>query len=128
MTSSRPYLLRALEQWIVDNDMTPFVVVDAQAENVDVPREYVEAGKIVLNIAPTAVANLNIDNEYLSFSARFSGKSREIWVPIDAVMAIYSRENGQGMVFAEEPSTPSPDPDNSPTNKKPDRPELKLVK
>jgi len=102
MTSSRPYLLRALNEWILDNDLTPHIVVDATYENVVVPRQYVEADKIVLNISPNAVNGFNITNEYISFSARFSGKSMEVFVPVSAVQALYSKENGQGMVFNED--------------------------
>ena len=102
MTSSRPYLLRALNEWIVDNDLTPHIVVDATHENVVVPTQYIEGNKIVLNISPNAVSNFNISNEYICFSARFSGKAMEIFVPVSAVLALYSKENGQGMVFNEE--------------------------
>ncbi len=107
MTSSRPYLLRALNEWIIDNDLTPHIVVDATYENVVVPTQYVEADKIVLNIAPSAVSNFNITNEFISFSARFSGKAMEIFVPVASVMALYSKENGQGMVFNDERANPA---------------------
>lgn len=107
MTSSRPYLLRALNEWILDNDLTPHIVVDATYENVVVPTQYVEADKIVLNISPGAVSNFNITNEYICFSARFSGKAMEIFVPVTAVLALYSKENGQGMVFNEEKANPA---------------------
>ena len=123
MSSSRPYLLRALNDWINDNGMTTHVVVDANARDVQVPREFVESGKIVLNISPVAVQGLILENEFLSFSARFSGKAMDIYVPISAVMAIYAKENGQGMVFTEEPSSPPPD-DPGPD----DKPKLRLVK
>ena len=122
MSSSRPYLLRALNDWIIDNGMTTHVVVDANAKDVQVPREFVEAGKIVLNISPAAVQHLVLDNHFLSFSARFSGKAMDIFVPINAVMAIYAKENGQGMVFTDDPSPPPEDP--APD----DKPKLRLVK
>jgi stringent starvation protein B len=102
MTPSRPYLLKALYHWILDNHMTPHVVVDAGYEGVIVPREYVEDNQIVLCIADESVHGLRMDNEYLSFSARFSGVSRDIYLPIMSISAIYSEENRKGMVFAEE--------------------------
>jgi stringent starvation protein B len=129
MTSSRPYLIRALSEWILDNDMTPHIVVDAQHEDVVVPTQYVENGKIVLNVSPTAVRDLQVSNETLSFSARFSGQAMDVYMPIMAVLAIYARENGQGMVFADDESTPpSPDKPTSNATDKKNRPNLKLVK
>jgi stringent starvation protein B len=124
MTSSRPYLLRAIYEWIVDNEMTPYILVDAESEGVHVPRQYVENGKIVLNVGPRAVEALDIDNDHVSFSARFSGQPVEVVFPVIASLAIYARENGQGMVFNEEDGghTPEPSPD------KPSRPKLKVVK
>jgi len=132
MTSSRPYLLRALNEWIVDNSLTSHIVVDANQDNVVVPLDYVESGKIVLNVSPFAVQNLAIDNEFVTFSARFSGKAMSISVPINAVMAIYAKENGQGMVFADEVSTPAketaePQIEES-KEKAAERPSLTLVK
>ena len=105
MTSSRPYLLRALNEWILDNDLTPHIVVDASQENVVVPTQYVESDKIVLNISPGAVSGFDISNEFITFSARFSGKAMDIFVPVSAVLALYAKENGQGMVFNEEKSS-----------------------
>lgn len=102
MTSSRPYLIRAIYQWIVDNGATPHLLVDAGMGGVRVPREFVENNKIILNIGPMAVHGLTLGNEQVDFSARFSGKSRQVYVPVQAVLAIYARENGQGMVFNEE--------------------------
>jgi len=110
MTSNRPYLLRALYQWIQDNGMTPHVLVEASAEGVDVPASAVHGDKVVLNLSPQAVRELNIENDWLSCIARFSGHSTALQVPVGAVLAIYARENGQGMMFAEPDSTP-PDPD-----------------
>ncbi|MBK1692702.1 ClpXP protease specificity-enhancing factor [Ectothiorhodospira mobilis] len=100
MTSSRPYLIRAIYEWIVDNGLTPHLLVDA-AQDVVVPREYVEAGRIVLNVAPMAVNGLHIGNEEVTFSARFGGRPMNVQVPVERVLAIYTRENGQGMMFAE---------------------------
>ena len=109
MTSTRPYLIRAFYEWIVDNGCTPHIVVNAEAPAVDVPTEYVEGGQIVLNIAMAAVQSLQLDNDAISFQARFGGVARYVFVPVRAVMAIYAKENGRGMVFAEEDETPPPD-------------------
>ncbi|NBY63318.1 MAG: ClpXP protease specificity-enhancing factor [Betaproteobacteria bacterium] len=96
--STKPYLIRALYQWCVDFQFTPYLSVFVD-ELVQVPMEYVNKGEIVLNISPTACQELKIDNELISFKARFNGVSREIWIPTSHVMAIYSRENSQGMSF-----------------------------
>ncbi len=115
MTSNQPYLLRAFFDWIVDNDLTPYIVVDATNEVVEVPQEFVKDGQIVLNISPSACVNFYLDKDGLSFQARFSGQPRRISMPCHAVLAIYARENGAGTVFAAEPveestaaDTPSP--------------------
>jgi len=125
MTSNRPYLLRALYEWITDNGLTPYILVDAQAQGVDVPAEAVQKGKVVLNIAAVATRELVLDNERIHFSARFSGRPCQIDIPMDAVIAIYARENGQGMMFAQDGNEPPPadDPDDPPA-----RPNLKVVK
>ena len=102
MTSTRPYLLRALYEWMVDNDLTPHLLVDASLEHVEVPMQYIEDDKITLNITPSAVRDLEIGNDYLSFSARFSGKAENILAPIRSVLAIYAKENGEGMVFSDD--------------------------
>lgn len=99
MTSQRPYILRALYEWIADNGMTPHVLVDARAPGVRVPAHTVKDGQVVLNIAERAVARLDMDNEALRFSARFGGVSQSVVVPIAAVIAIYARETGQGMAL-----------------------------
>lgn len=128
MTPSRPYLIRALYEWIVDNQLTPHLLVDATLDGVEVPRQFVEDGRIILNVSPTATHNLMLANEAVSFSARFAGKDTAVLVPIDAVLAIYARENGQGMMFAEETgSGPTPPDDGGPADDKP-KPSLKLVK
>ena len=130
MTSSRPYLLRALNEWIMDNTMTPHIVVDASGDGVIVPLQFVENGKIVLNISPFAVRDLLLNDESILFSARFAGKSMNVVVPVANVLAIYAKENGQGMVFSDDlGNTPVPpnsplDPDSSPIGE----PKLKLVK
>lgn len=128
MTSSRPYLIRALYQWIVDNGVTPYILVDAEVEGVDVPAQYIQDNKIVLNIAPMAVQGLTLGDEVISFSARFSGKSVNLLVPTQAVMAIYARENGQGMMFNEEPGSPTPPDDSGPDKDEKSRPSLRVVK
>lgn len=135
MASSRPYLVRALHEWILDNDGTPHIVVDAGVQGVEVPADYVSNGQIVLNIRTGAVQGLEIHNDALSFSARFGGVPMLVYVPMRAVMAIYARENGQGMVFGREPGSPDPDgggepadeheADSSPSSGKPN---LKVVK
>ena len=99
MTSSRSYIARALYEWILDNDCTPYILVDAMCRGVEVPREFVRDGQIVLNISPAAVRALVIDNEIITFDGRFGGEALTITVPVDALMAIYARENGQGMIF-----------------------------
>lgn len=102
MTSSRPYLLRAIYDWLVDNSLTPYLLVDATLENVTVPLEHVQDGKIILNISPNAVQALALENDYVSFNARFSGKAMDIYIPMAAAMALYAQENGKGMMFPEE--------------------------
>ncbi len=99
MTPSRPYLVRAIYEWLVDNNATPYLLVDATQANVRVPTQHVKDGKIVLNIAPHAVKDLFIRNEGISFSARFGGVPMMVSAPMAAVAAIYARENGQGMFF-----------------------------
>ena len=110
MTSHRPYLLRALNDWIADNGMTPHLLVDATRPGVQVPAQAVSDGKVVLNIAERAVARLLIDNDTVSFTARFGGVSHPVVVPISAVLAIYARETGQGMALPEDPSGPHDEP------------------
>ena len=123
MTTSRPYLVRAIHEWILDNEMTPHLLVDMEGEGVDVPVQQGQNGKIVLNISPEAVEGLMLGNDAIGFRARFGGISRDVYVPIDSVLAIYSKENGRGMVFNED--DPSPDDSASKSSKRPD---LKIVK
>lgn len=99
MTTSKPYLIRAIHEWILDNRMTPHLVVDANYPAVRVPLEFVNEGRIVLNISPGAIQSLLIGNDWIEFNARFGGTAREVLVPIEAVVGIFTRENGQGMVF-----------------------------
>jgi len=126
MTSSRPYLIRAMYEWIVDNEMTPHILVDADGEGVLVPREYVENGKIVLNVGPIAVQGLILGNDEVTFSARFSGNSVRMQVPVISVLAVYARENGKGMMFGEDGNEPPPSQGPEPDT--PPRPHLKVVK
>lgn len=102
MTPNRPYLLRAFFDWIVDNQCTPHLVVNADFPAVQVPTQFVQDGQIVLNISPSAVTQFAMDNQQLSFNARFGGQPMQVYVPMGAVLAIYARENGEGTVFTAE--------------------------
>ena len=102
MTSHRPYLLRALYEWIADNGLTPHLLVDATLPGVQVPKHAINDGRIVLNVAQRAVAGLEMTNDIIRFSARFGGVSHAVSVPVGAVLAIYARENGQGMALPPE--------------------------
>ena len=118
MSSNRPYLLRAIYDWISDNNLTPYLLIDATCQGVRVPPQVIKNGQVVLNIAMRAVANLELGNDWIGFSARFSGVSQVVRVPVGAVLALYAQENGQGMMFpAEEEGgdTPPPAPDEPPT-------------
>jgi len=136
MTSTRPYLLRAMHEWMLDNDLTPQVVVDASAGDVRVPQQYVQDGRIVLNVSPSAVRNLSLGNDSLEFLARFGGAPFQVSVPTRQVLAIVARENGAGMAFPEEgdgaqaadPGPGDPPPDPSPDPPPGGRPRLKVVK
>lgn len=132
MTSSRPYLIRAMYEWMVDNRMTPHLLVFADQPGVVVPQEHVDEGKIVLNISPTAVRDLVLGNEEITFSGRFSGRPMNIIVPVQCAVGIYTRENGKGMVFSPEEESPDPDgtstSEKDSTNKPSNRPSLRVVK
>ena len=106
MKSTRPYLIRAFYDWIVDNDCTPHVVVNAEMQHVEVPIDYVENGQIVLNVSMTAVKSLRLGDDAIEFEARFNGVPHVVYVPAQAVMAIYAKENGRGMVFADDDNLP----------------------
>ncbi len=133
LKSRRPYLLRAMHEWISDNHQTPHIVVDASVTGVEVPRQYVQDGKIILNVSLNATSGLNLGNEAVMFRARFGGATHDVTVPIAAVMGSYARETGQGKIFSEadapipppesppEPSAPTPEPKRT-------RPTLKVVK
>ncbi|MBP3364746.1 MAG: ClpXP protease specificity-enhancing factor [Pseudomonas sp.] len=137
MNSSRPYLVRALYEWIVDNDCTPHMLVNSDYPKVQVPAGFASDGQIVLNVSPTTVRQLHMDNEAVSFEGRFGGVPHTLYVPIAAILGVYARENGQGMVFdLEEPleadDEVEPDDDGPPPGSEPPRPtgrpSLKVVK
>ena len=118
MTSTRPYLIRAFYDWIVDNACTPHIVVNATLPGVSVPVEYVDGGQIVLNVSLSAVQGLALGDHAIEFQARFGGMVRQVHAPISSIMAIYAKENGRGMVFADDdadlplpPSGPGTDED-----------------
>ena len=137
LPSTRPYLIRALYEWCTENGFTPYVAVKVD-QTVQVPREYVQGGEIVLNVSYDATSSLKLGNEFIEFKARFGGQPRDIMVPIGRVMAIYARENGQGMAFpvAEDEVTPQADASAQETDEDPpplpptggQRPALKRVK
>ncbi len=102
MTSSKPYLVRALYEWILDNDNTPYILVDTGNDQVLIPNGISSDGKVVLNLAPAAIQDLEMTNEHISFSARFNGAAEQIYCPISSLLAIYARENGEGMMFPDE--------------------------
>jgi stringent starvation protein B len=120
MTPSRPYLIRALYEWILENECTPYIMVNAFEDGVEVPQEHVKDGQIILNISPNAVQNLSIRNEAIDFDGRFGGIPKKVYVPVGAVTVIYAKENGQGMVFDGEGDIPTP-----PLPSGPDDPEIK---
>ena len=99
LSPTRPYLARAIYEWICDNNLTPYLLVDATQPNTRVPEQFIQDGQIVLNIVPHAVHQLHMSNDAITFSARFGGVSRDIYVPLYAVLGIYARENGQGLFF-----------------------------
>ena len=128
MNSSRPYIMRALYEWIVDNECAPYVLVDASMADVMVPQQFVKENQIVLNISPDAVVDLNISNQAVAFNGRFGGVATDVFVPISAVVGIYARENGQGMVFDPEEAAEPPDDTPPDPEKAEKRPALKIVK
>jgi len=115
VTSHRPYLLRAMHEWILDNRCTPYVIVDTTRVGVEVPPDRAENGRIVLNLSPTAIRDLSIGNERLEFDGRFGGRAYRVVAPIAAVLAVYAKETGEGMAFEssntnEKPAPPEPTP------------------
>ena len=127
MNSNRPYLVRALYEWIVDNSCTPYLLVDATAEHARLPDEYVENGKIVLNVSPAAVRGLSLGNEEVTFNARFGGQPMDVLVPVQAILAVYARENGRGMLFNDDEGA-TPPPSGRTRGRAPRKPSLKVVK
>jgi stringent starvation protein B len=132
--SRRPYLLRAMHEWISDSNQTPHIVVDASLEGVEVPRQYVQGGKIILNVSSSATSNLSLGNDFVRFRARFGAATYDVSVPIVAVLGIYARETGQGMIFSEAdtpPQPPAPPSEPAPTTtteNKRAKPTLKVIK
>jgi stringent starvation protein B len=133
--SRRPYLLRAMHEWISDSDQTPHIVVDASLQGVEVPRQYVQGGKIILNVSNQATSNLSLGNDMVRFRARFGAVTHDVMVPIAAVLGIYARETGQGMIFSEAdapppqpPTAPTEAPSSGGTEVKRAKPTLKVVK
>lgn len=129
MTPLKPYLIRSIYEWITDNNLTPHLLVNAEYPGVSLPSEFIEDGRIVLNIRPEAIQGLVLGNDEIQFNARFAGKPMHINTPIQAILAIYAKENGKGMIFDpdefedETPPPPEPEP-----KKAPQRPQLKVVK
>ena len=128
MTSNRPYLLRALHDWISDNGLTPYLLVDAAVDGVRVPPGAAKDGRVVLNTAARAVTQFEISNDYVRFMARFSGVSQAVHVPMAAVLAVYAQENGQGMMFQAEDAPAEPPPAAPPPEEPPKRPRLRVIK
>lgn len=126
MTSLKPYLIRSIYEWIIDNNLTPHLLVDAEDTHAILPTEFIEDGKIVLNIRPEAIQGLSLGNDEIEFNARFSGKPMHIATPITAVLAIYAKENGKGMIFDQEDS--DGDEPLPPVKKPTTKPNLRIVK
>ena len=123
-TSRRPYLVRAMHEWMTDNNQTPHLVVDAGVAGAELPRAYVRDGRITLNVSWQATQSLKLGNDWIEFSARFGGVPQQVRVPVAAVLGIYARETGQGMLFQDDgDAPPPPEPDDSGS-----RPRLRVVK
>ena len=127
MNSSRPYLINALIDWIADNDCTPFVIVAADVDGVEVPAEYVEANRIVLNISPRAVCNFGIADGAMTFDSRFGGRPFRVVAPLAAVVAVYAKETGQGMAFEVETTASRRTGGDAPKQSDQPRPTLTVV-
>ena len=127
--SKRPYLIRAMHGWMMDNGETPHVIVDAEKPGVEVPRAYVKDGKVVLNLSSTATQRLVMGNDWIEFEARFAGVVHHVRIPVSTVLGIYARETGEGMVFSEQDLGPEPPTKPAPPeNDGSRRPQLKVVK
>lgn len=130
MRSSKPYLIRGLYEWLLDNEVTPYILVDTNYKGVTVPSGLATDSKLVLNLAPSAIDKLDMTNDYLSFSARFGGVAQDIYCPIESILAIYARENGEGMMFTPDSEQTSETDDTAGGTgkmKKSSRPGLKIV-
>ena len=130
MTSLRPHLIRAIYDWILENGLTPYLLVNADQEGVIVPGQFVQDGRITMNLRPEAIQGLSLGIEQIEFNAKFSGVPMQVVLPVPAVLAIYARENGKGMVFDDEDDSKK-SPESGDTDKasgKPSRPDLKIVK
>ena len=125
MTSLKPYMIRSVYEWIVDNQLTPYLLVDAVNFDTVVPTNYIEEGKIILNVRPAAIDGLVLGNDEIQFSAIFSGQPMQIIVPTEAVLAVYAKENGKGMVF--DPEDPNNTPE-SPKEEPPKKSHLRVIK
>ncbi len=136
VTSKRPYLIRAMHEWMTDNDQTPFIVIDAAADGVSIPEQYVSDGRVILNVSYSATRNLTVGDELMSFETRFEGRARHLDIPTTAILGIYAQESGQGMIFTEEElvsgsgesSDNGPDDDTPTEGGSSGRPSLKVVK
>ncbi len=129
MTPNRPYLIRAIHEWILDNELTPQLIVDAEMEGVSIPPGYAVDGKIVLNVSTSATQGLELSNEGVCFSARFGGKPYPIDVPVRAILAIYARENGRGLEFKDADfDDDEPPPESPKTDDRAPPPYLRIVK
>lgn len=132
--SRRPYLLRAMHQWMTDSALTPQILVDATHSGAEVPQSHVRDGRIALNLSYDATRHLDIGNEWLTFEARFGGVARSLRIPLEAIESIYARETGEGIVFPPEGASPTPTPTPTPEPSSPSttpgarRPSLKIVK
>ncbi|MCP3670927.1 MAG: ClpXP protease specificity-enhancing factor [Gammaproteobacteria bacterium] len=126
MSSNRPYLVRAFYEWLLDNDQTPHLLVEVAGSSVEVPQQFVEDGRITLNINPSAVRNLELGNEYISFNASFGGKPMDVLFPVASVLGIYAQESGSGMLFPEDDAAEDEsEPEETPPR---GRPSLKVIK
>lgn len=126
MTPLKPYLIRSIYEWIVDNNLTPHLLVNAEYPGVMLPTDFIEDGRIVLNVRPEAIQGLVLGNDEIQFNARFGGKAMRINTPTKAILAIYAKENGKGMMFDPEEGDDEPPPE--PETKAPPRPQLRVVK
>ena len=131
MTPSKPYLIRGLYQWLLDNQVTPYILADTSSAQVMIPRGIATDGKVVLNLSPSAIQNLEMTNEHISFSARFNGVAQDIYCPMGSILAIYARENGEGMMFNQESENATKTEDSADGASQPKKtksPGLKVVK